>query len=149
MHRILFLPDTGYPAGYLVRAGYRMSGRMFVLTTIFLVKYKIIFFKKALTIIVFSKHKRKHNVVTKLIFVHIFLALFEEKISKSLDQLYRTLAGYPVSGLALYPAGQAGRIIRCIPNAYIRIVVGAASHYGSGDTKVVRFFGVPTETLKP
>jgi hypothetical protein len=27
MHRILFLPDTGYPAGYPVKAGYRISGQ--------------------------------------------------------------------------------------------------------------------------
>jgi hypothetical protein len=45
MHLILFLPDirlikkpdTGYP----VRAGYRISGRILSLTTIFLVKYQI------------------------------------------------------------------------------------------------------------
>jgi hypothetical protein len=48
MHRILFLPDirpAGYPAnpkaGYPVRAGYRISGRILGLTTIFLVKYQI------------------------------------------------------------------------------------------------------------
>jgi hypothetical protein len=34
-------PDTGYPAGYAVRAGYRISGRILGLTTIFLVKYQI------------------------------------------------------------------------------------------------------------
>jgi hypothetical protein len=53
MHRILVLPDirlvqkpdTGDPAGYPVKAGCRISGRIFVLTNIFLVKYKIIFFK--------------------------------------------------------------------------------------------------------
>jgi hypothetical protein len=56
MHQILFLPDirlfqkpdTGYPAGYPVKAGYRISGwisgRIFVVTNIFLVKYKINFF---------------------------------------------------------------------------------------------------------
>jgi hypothetical protein len=37
-----------------------------------------------------------------------FLALFEEKIRKSLDQLHGTLAGYPVSGLTGYPADQFG-----------------------------------------
>jgi hypothetical protein len=49
MHRILFLPDirliqkpdTGYPAGYPVRAGYRISGRILDLTTIFLAKYQV------------------------------------------------------------------------------------------------------------
>jgi hypothetical protein len=40
-------PDTvfaGYPAS--LKAGYRISGRIFVLTDMFLVKYKISFFKK-------------------------------------------------------------------------------------------------------
>jgi hypothetical protein len=42
-------PDTGTVfAGYMAnpKAGYRISGRIFVLTNIFLVKYKITFFKK-------------------------------------------------------------------------------------------------------
>jgi hypothetical protein len=61
-------PDTGtvfagYPAnpkaGYPVKAGYRISGRIFVLTSIFLVKYKINFFKAlTITVKVFSKHKK-------------------------------------------------------------------------------------------
>jgi hypothetical protein len=82
MHRILFLPDirliqkpdTGYPirVGYPVRVGYRISGQIFVLTTIFLVKYKINFFPEALTIKVFSKHKTEPDLVTKLIFEQIF-----------------------------------------------------------------------------
>jgi hypothetical protein len=38
-------PDTGYPARYPVKAGYRISGQIFVLTNIFLIKYKIIFVK--------------------------------------------------------------------------------------------------------
>jgi hypothetical protein len=51
MHRILFLPDirpadirliqksdTENLAGYMVKAGYWISGRIFVLTNIFLVK---------------------------------------------------------------------------------------------------------------
>jgi hypothetical protein len=42
--RLIQKPDTGYLAGYPVRAGYRISGRIFVLTTIFLVKLKIKFF---------------------------------------------------------------------------------------------------------
>jgi hypothetical protein len=33
-------------------------------------------------------------------------ALFEEKLNKLLDQL--NIAGYPVSGLTRYPAGQSG-----------------------------------------
>jgi hypothetical protein len=49
MHQILFLPDiqliqkpdTGYPAGYLVRARYRISSQILGLATIFLVKYQI------------------------------------------------------------------------------------------------------------
>jgi hypothetical protein len=32
---------TGYPAGYPVRAGYRISGRILDLTTIFLAKYQV------------------------------------------------------------------------------------------------------------
>jgi hypothetical protein len=48
MHRILFLPDIR-PAGYQAnpKAGYRITGRIFVLTNIFLVVYKIIFVKKS------------------------------------------------------------------------------------------------------
>jgi hypothetical protein len=57
MHRILVLPDirpagypvnlkAGYPAGYPVRAGYRISGRIFFLTDMFLAKHKISFFLK-------------------------------------------------------------------------------------------------------
>jgi hypothetical protein len=42
--RLIQKPDTGYPAGYPVKAGYRISGRIFILTNIFLVRYKIIFF---------------------------------------------------------------------------------------------------------
>jgi hypothetical protein len=49
------------------------------LTKMFLVKYKISFFWKALTIIVFSKHKTKHDLVTKLIFVQIFPCLIWRK----------------------------------------------------------------------
>jgi hypothetical protein len=32
--RLIQKPDTGYPAGYPVRAGYRISGRIFGLATI-------------------------------------------------------------------------------------------------------------------
>jgi hypothetical protein len=39
MHRILFIRPAGYP----VRAGYRISGRILDLITIFLVKYKVFF----------------------------------------------------------------------------------------------------------
>jgi hypothetical protein len=43
-------PDTGYPAGYPVRAGYRISARIsgwvLGLTNIFLVKYQINLFKQ-------------------------------------------------------------------------------------------------------
>jgi hypothetical protein len=38
--RLIQRPDTGCP----VRAGYRISGRIFVFTNMFLVKYKIVFF---------------------------------------------------------------------------------------------------------
>jgi hypothetical protein len=93
-----------------------------------LVKYEINLFKKtALTIIDFCKHETKHGLVTKLIFSNFFLALFEEKntsITGSVT-LAGCLAGYPVSGLTGYLAGQSGiRLvtgyqkrpdIRCIP----------------------------------
>jgi hypothetical protein len=56
MHRILFWPDirpaeylanpkAGNPAGYPVRAGYRISGRILDLTTTFLVKYQNKYYK--------------------------------------------------------------------------------------------------------
>jgi hypothetical protein len=44
IQKIRDAPDTdfaGYPAGYPVRAGYRISGRILGLITIFLVKYQI------------------------------------------------------------------------------------------------------------
>jgi hypothetical protein len=50
--RFIQKPDTGYP----VRAGYRISGRILGLTTIFLVKYTKKLIKTALTIIAFCKH---------------------------------------------------------------------------------------------
>jgi hypothetical protein len=40
--RLIQKPDTGYP----VRAGYRISDRIFDLTTIFLVKYQISLLKQ-------------------------------------------------------------------------------------------------------
>jgi hypothetical protein len=39
--RLIQKPDTGYPAGYPVRAGYRISGRILDFKTIFLVKYQV------------------------------------------------------------------------------------------------------------
>jgi hypothetical protein len=57
MHRILFLPDirpAGYPAN--PKAGYRISGRILDLKTIFLVKYQVNFLKAASTITDFCKH---------------------------------------------------------------------------------------------
>jgi hypothetical protein len=56
MHRILFLPDIR-PAGNPVnpKAGYRISGRMLDLTTIFLVKYQVILIKRTSTTIDFCK----------------------------------------------------------------------------------------------
>jgi hypothetical protein len=67
MHRILFLPDirliqkpdTGYPAGYPVRAGYRISGRIIGLTTTvgyIFGKISNKFIKTALTILDFCKY---------------------------------------------------------------------------------------------
>jgi hypothetical protein len=65
MHRILFLPDirpAGYPAnpkaGYPVRAGYRISGRILGLTTIRIFgKISNKFIKTGLTITIdFWKH---------------------------------------------------------------------------------------------
>jgi hypothetical protein len=43
--RLIQKPDTGYPAGYPVKAGYRISGRIFVLTNIFFgkIQNKVIF----------------------------------------------------------------------------------------------------------
>jgi hypothetical protein len=35
-------PDTGYPAGYPLQAGYRISGRIFKATFKYLVKYETI-----------------------------------------------------------------------------------------------------------
>jgi hypothetical protein len=49
MYWTLFLPDIR-PAGYPVRAGHRISGRILDLTTIFLVKYLVNLIKTALTI---------------------------------------------------------------------------------------------------
>jgi hypothetical protein len=39
--RVIQKPDTEYPAGYTVRAGYRISGRILGLKTIFLIKYQM------------------------------------------------------------------------------------------------------------
>jgi hypothetical protein len=39
--RLIQKLDTGYPAGYPVRAGYRISGRILGFTTTFLVQYQI------------------------------------------------------------------------------------------------------------
>jgi hypothetical protein len=55
MHRILFLPDirliqkpdTGYPAGYPVRAGYRISGRILDLDNYIFGKISSNFFKNS------------------------------------------------------------------------------------------------------
>jgi hypothetical protein len=48
MHRILILPDIR-PAGYPAKpkAGYRISGRIIGLTTLFLVKYQINLLKQS------------------------------------------------------------------------------------------------------
>jgi hypothetical protein len=71
MHRILILTDirpAGNPAN--PKAGYLALQNSF-------------FF---LTIIYFCKHKTKHDLVTKIIFVQFFfLALFEGKLYKFLD----------------------------------------------------------------
>jgi hypothetical protein len=67
-------------------------------------------FEKAYTIIVFRKHKTKHDLVTISIFVHIFSFLIlrknEEIIRPAMHTLAGYPAGYPVSGLTGYPADQ-------------------------------------------
>jgi hypothetical protein len=50
--RVIQKPDTGHP----IRAGYRVSGRILGLTTIFYVKISNKFVKTALKIIDFCKH---------------------------------------------------------------------------------------------
>jgi hypothetical protein len=141
MHRILFLPDTvsGRPdirliqkpeTGYPGKAGYRISGRIFVVTNIFFVKYrtKLSFFLKAQTIIVFSKHKTKHDLVTKSIFVQILSCLIWRKNKEFIrpaihypDIRYPALPDIRLTNLGSgrIPDIKKGRIIRpdirCIP----------------------------------
>jgi hypothetical protein len=124
MHRILILPDIR-PAGYLAKpkAGYRISGRIpDILPDIrpdtWFDKYIFgkISNKFVKTIIRFCKHQTKHDLVTKLIFVQFFfLALFEEKLYKLLDQLnISRISGraiwYPVGYRISKKAGLSGRI---------------------------------------
>jgi hypothetical protein len=74
------------------------------LITIFLVKYQVYFLKTASTTRYrLLQTKTKYDLVTKLIFMlSVFLALFEEKLNKLMDQLNLSR----ISGRAiLYPAG--------------------------------------------
>jgi hypothetical protein len=121
MHRILILPDIR-PAGYPAKpkAGYRISGKGRIpdirpdtwFDNYIFVKISNKFVK---TIIVFCNHQTKQDQVTKLIFMQIFfLALFEEKLYKLLDQLnISRISGirpYRISGRI--PDSKKGRIIR-------------------------------------
>jgi hypothetical protein len=76
-----------------------------------------------------------------------FLALFEEKLNKLLDQ--QTLAGYPVSGLTGYPAGQfgippdigyqKGRIIRSDIRCISTKLIFAVILHNCGNTREKRY----------